>query len=76
MLSYSWFPTRLNVQHMPSKAAEQQYAQVLFDSIHNGSYPESEDAVSADLPSTAIPHVLELLKQAREDVKVRSLLCP
>ena len=61
---------------MPSKLAEPQYAQVLFESIHNGIYPESEDAVSEALPSTAISGVLELLKQAREDVKVRFLRLP
>ncbi|KAL8826478.1 MAG: hypothetical protein Q9191_003779 [Dirinaria sp. TL-2023a] len=54
---------------MPSKLAEPQYAQALYESIRDGNYPESEDAISATLPTTAIPGVLKLLKQAREDVK-------
>lgn len=55
---------------MPSTIADQHHGQALLDSIQNGSYPESEEVISADLPSTAIPDILELLKQARKDVKV------
>jgi len=59
---------------MPSKLFEQHHGQALLDSIQNGSYPESEGVISADLPSTAIPDILKLLKQAREDVKVHEQL--
>ena len=59
---------------MPSNSSDQQYGQALLDSVRNGSYPESEDVISAELPPTAIPGILKLLKQAREDVKVRTML--
>lgn len=59
---------------MPSNSLDQHHGQALLDSIQNGSYPESEEVISADLPSTAIPDILKLLKQAREDVEVHELL--
>ena len=59
---------------MPSTLVDQHHGQALLDSIQYGSYPESEEVIAADLPSTAIPEILKLLKQAREDVKVHELL--
>lgn len=59
---------------MPSNLLDRHHGQALLDSIQNGSYPESEEVISANLPSTAIPDILELLKQAREDIKVHELL--
>lgn len=60
--------------HMPSKLGGQHHGQALFESIQNGSYPESEEVIAADLPPTAISDILKLLRQAREDVKVRILI--
>lgn len=55
---------------MSSKIAPQQYAQALLDHVQNGTFPESEEVVSAELPPSALPAVSKLIEQAREDAKV------
>lgn len=57
---------------MPSKPFDRQYGQALLDFIQGGGYPDSE-IISAEVPSTAIPGILKQFKQAREDVKVRTM---
>ena len=56
---------------MPSQISHDAFGQALLHSIQDGGYPEAEEVVSAELPSSALPMVLELLTQARVDVKVR-----
>lgn len=55
---------------MPSHITDHTFGQAIVDSVYNGSYPESEEVVSAELPQSALPTILELIDQAREDVKV------
>ena len=55
---------------MSSKIAPQQYAQALLDHVQNGTFPESEEVVSAELSPSALPAVSKLIEQAREDAKV------
>ena len=55
---------------MPSHISDHEFGQAIVDSIYNGSYPESEDVISAELPQSALPTILALIDQAREDVKV------
>lgn len=55
---------------MPSAVEDRQLGQAVLDSVQYGSYPESEDVISAEVPPTAIPSILKLLGQAREGVKV------
>ena len=57
---------------MPSQISDDAFGQALLHSIQDGSYPEAEEVISAELPSSALPVILELLGQARVDVKVRS----
>lgn len=60
---------------MPSHISDHQYGQAVVDSVYNGSYPESEEVVSGDLPQSALPTILKLVDQAREDVKVGQTSC-
>ena len=55
---------------MSSNITPQQYAQALLDHVQNGTFPESEEVVSAELPPSALPTVSKLIEQAREDAKV------
>ena len=55
---------------MSSKITPQQYAQALLDHVQNGTFPESEEVVSAELPPSALPTVSKLIEEAREDAKV------
>ena len=54
---------------MPS-ITDQEYGQTLLEFLQNKSYPDAENIISADLPSSVLPTVLKLIDQAREDVKV------
>lgn len=56
---------------MPSQISERQYGQAVLNSVQNGIYPESEEIVAAEVPPSALPAILKLVDQAREDVKVR-----
>ena len=55
---------------MPSKAQDAELSQAVFRAIQEGSYPEDEQIVAAELPSSALNSLSELLEQARADVKV------
>ena len=52
---------------MPS---EEQSSRAVFQSVKDGTYPEDEQVISAELSSTALNNLSELLEQARTDVKV------
>lgn len=54
---------------MPSQISDRQYGQAVLDSVQSGTYPESEAIVAAELPPSALPTILKLVDQAREDVK-------
>jgi hypothetical protein len=56
---------------MPSRVSNQQLSKALFSSIRDRTYPEDEEIVSAELPSSALQNLSQLLEQARGEVKVR-----
>ena len=56
---------------MTSKVSDGQLNDAVFRAIQDGLYPEEETIVSAELPSSAFDSLLELLEQARAEVKVR-----
>lgn len=55
---------------MPPLPAQKKLTDTVFISITEGSYPEDEDVVSAELPSSVLQGLSVLLEQARADVKV------
>ncbi len=59
---------------MSSRITSQQYARALLDHVQSGTFPESEEVVSAELPPSALPAVSKLIEQAREDVKAGEFL--
>lgn len=61
---------RARKSSMPPDVLYHQYGQALLDSVRDGSYPESEEVISAELPPAAIPDILNNLEQTRNDVKV------
>ena len=63
--------TQCNVNSMPKHFSDDQYGQAVFGSVQSGAYPESEELVSAELPSSALPGIIKLIENAREDVKVQ-----
>lgn len=56
---------------MPSHISDHQYGEAVLDSVQSGTYPESEEIIAAEVPPSALPTILKLVDQAREDVKVR-----
>lgn len=46
-------------------------SRALLQSVTEGSYPESEDTITATLAPSALPTALKYLSDAREEVKVR-----
>lgn len=57
---------------MPSGTSASQLGKAVLDSVQNGTYPDSEDIISADFPSSAFSQALELLDNARAEIKVSS----
>lgn len=57
---------------MPPHITSQQYAQAVFDHVQHGAYPEEEELISSQLPSSALPEITKLIQQAKKDVQV----CP
>lgn len=55
---------------MPSQISYREYAQAVLDSVRSGAFPENEEVISAELPPSAVPTVLKLIDEARNDVKV------
>lgn len=55
---------------MPPQVSDEQLGQAILESAKDGSYPSSEEVISADVPASALPVALQLLRDAREEVKV------
>lgn len=56
---------------MGQKAPEGDLCQALLDFVIDGKYPESEDVVASDFPSSAVSNELEQISKAREQAEVR-----
>ncbi|MCJ1281998.1 hypothetical protein MMC26_001321 [Xylographa opegraphella] len=54
---------------MTSEVLDEQLSDAVFRAVQDGVYPEEETIVSAELPSSAFDSLLELLEQARVEVK-------
>lgn len=57
---------------MPSSISVSQLGGAVLNFVQNGTYPDSEDIVSADFPPSASSQVLELFDNARDGIKVSS----
>ena len=56
---------------MPSHINSYAYGQAILNHVQSGVYPESEEIISAQLPSSAISEISHLIEEAKEDVKVK-----
>lgn len=55
---------------MPSQISHREFADAVLNSVGSGAFPESEEVVSGVFPPSALPTVLNLIDEARDDVKV------
>jgi protein transport protein DSL1/ZW10 len=54
---------------MPPKPPAEVLADAVIRNVEHGIYPDSEDVVSAELPSSALPRLLDTIQKARDEVK-------
>lgn len=57
---------------MAHKASEQEISQSVLGFVTEGTYPTSENVISAEFPVSALEKELELISKAREEVEVSS----
>lgn len=55
---------------MPPKASDEALADAVIQNVEFGAYPDSEDVISADLPASALPRLLDTIQKARDEVTV------
>ena len=55
---------------MPSSPSDERLEQAILKSVKDGLYPEEEAVLSAELPSSALGSLEELLQNARKEVEV------
>ncbi|KAJ4301252.1 ribosome biogenesis protein ytm1 [Kalmusia sp. IMI 367209] len=56
---------------MPSQVSDHELGDALLQSVEHGSFPQSEQVVSAPVSSLALPKLLETVTKAREETKER-----
>ncbi|KAL9121668.1 MAG: hypothetical protein Q9187_001782, partial [Circinaria calcarea] len=54
---------------MPSRSSGDYLSNAILQSVEDGRYPEDEGVISAELLPPALTGLLDLLEQARADVK-------
>ncbi|KAF2657325.1 hypothetical protein K491DRAFT_595152 [Lophiostoma macrostomum CBS 122681] len=54
---------------MSSQVPDQSLGDAILQSVEHGTFPQSEHVVSAPVSSSALPKLLEIVGQAREDTK-------
>lgn len=68
-----WFPSippTNQCESMSTSASKEELSQAILQQVEHGLYPESEDVASADIPSDALPALLQAVGRARDGVKV------
>ena len=55
---------------MPSQISHREYADAVLNSVGNGAFPQSEKVISGVFPPTALTTILNLIDEARDNVKV------
>ncbi|KAL8634112.1 hypothetical protein Q9189_000031 [Teloschistes chrysophthalmus] len=56
---------------MPQKVSAKHLGQAILDSVHHGTYPDTEEIISAEFPPSAIPEALILFDHARGQIEAR-----
>lgn len=60
---------------MSEHASDAQLGDAILQSVQHGAFPQDEQVASASVPATALPKLLETITKAREDTRVRRILC-
>lgn len=55
---------------MSSSVPADQLGKAVLNAVQNGTYPDSEEIISANFSPSAFPQALELFNGARDEVKV------
>jgi hypothetical protein len=55
---------------MSTKASDQELASSILEFVESGAYPESDNVVSTELSSAALPVILDVVGKAESDLKV------
>ncbi|KAF2098527.1 hypothetical protein NA57DRAFT_38787 [Rhizodiscina lignyota] len=60
---------------MPPKASDEALADAVIQNVEFGTYPDSEDVISAELPASALPQLLDTIQKARDEItgEIRAL---
>ena len=56
---------------MSQKTSEAEICQAVLDFTSDGTYPESEEVVTANFPASGLSKELDLISRVREEVEVR-----
>jgi centromere/kinetochore protein ZW10 len=55
---------------MTASIADYDLSAAIISSIKEGTFPDSEDVLTAELPATALPTLLEEVSEARQQLEV------
>lgn len=55
---------------MASSISGEQFGEAILAAVENGAYPENEDIIAAELPSSAFPALLSRLQASRREIEV------
>lgn len=59
---------------MSSTASHEELSQAILQQVQFGAYPESENVASADIPSEALPGLLDAIGKSRDGIKVTKII--
>lgn len=59
-----------SLHEMTASNADHDFSAAIISSIKEGSFPDSEDVLTAELPATALPSILEEVSEARQQLEV------
>ena len=56
---------------MTASIADHELSAAIVSSIRDGTFPDSEDVLTAELPTTALPSIVGEVSEARQQLEVR-----
>jgi hypothetical protein len=59
---------------MTASVRDHELSAAILSSIREGSFPDSEDVLTAELPATALPTILGEVSDARQQLEVRQCI--
>jgi protein transport protein DSL1/ZW10 len=59
---------------MTASVADHDLSAAILSSIREGTFPDSEDVLTAELPATALPSILGEVSDARKQLEVQQCI--